>query len=51
MLPALLLSHSGPVDQVLPFFNTLGYACPERKDPGSFLQVKPTGRREGFDVW
>ena len=30
---------SGPVHQALPFFAHLGYACPERKDPGSFLQV------------
>ncbi|GAB4819215.1 hypothetical protein N2152v2_006261 [Parachlorella kessleri] len=34
--------YHGPVDQVLPFFNTLGYACPERKDPGSFLQEVTT---------
>lgn len=37
----LALCHcSGPVEQALPFFAGLGYACPERKDPGSFLQVK-----------
>ncbi len=31
---------SGPVQEVLPYFaESIGFACPVRKDPGSFLQV------------
>ncbi len=28
----------GPVDQALPFYQGLGFVCPPRKDPPSFLQ-------------
>lgn len=31
--------YHGPVGEVLAHFRSLGYACPIRKDPGSFLQV------------
>lgn len=29
--------YHGPVDGALPFFSTLGFDCPARKDPASFL--------------
>ena len=37
----------GPVREALPFFATLGFDCPTRKDPGSFLQevTSPIGQR------
>ncbi len=31
---------SGPLDQALPFFESLGFMCPRRKDPGAFLQAR-----------
>ena len=37
--PLLPLLRSGPVSEVLPYFENLGFACPVRKDPGSFLQA------------
>ena len=37
----------GPVRRALPFFASLGFDCPTRKDPGSFLQevTSPIGQR------
>lgn len=37
----------GPVGEALPFFATLGFDCPVRKDPASFLQevTTPKGAR------
>jgi ABC-type multidrug transport system ATPase subunit len=37
----------GPVAEVLPFFASIGYPCPPRKDPASFLQevTTPLGQR------
>ena len=32
----------GPVGEALPFFATLGFDCPVRKDPASFLQEVTT---------
>ena len=29
----------GPLDEVLPFFSSIGFDCPARKDVPSFLQV------------
>lgn len=36
----------GPMGDVLPFFSRLGFDCPARKDPGSFLQevTSPVGQ-------
>ena len=36
----------GPVHEAVPFFSTLGFDCPIRKDPGSFLQevTSPVGQ-------
>lgn len=34
-----LVVYHGPVKSVLPFFRSLGFTMPERKDPASFLQV------------
>jgi ABC-type multidrug transport system ATPase subunit/ABC-type multidrug transport system permease subunit len=36
----------GPVGEALPFFSSLGFDCPPRKDPGSFLQevTSPIGQ-------
>lgn len=36
----------GPMRDVLPFFSSLGFECPARKDPGSFLQevTSPVGQ-------
>lgn len=36
----LALNRSGPVGGVLPHFEGLGFVCPTRKDPGSFLQAR-----------
>jgi hypothetical protein len=32
----------GPVHEALPFFASLGFNCPVRKDPASFLQEVTT---------
>ncbi len=32
----------GPVAEALPFFASLGFECPVRKDPASFLQEVTT---------
>ena len=39
--------YHGPVAGALPFFASLGFVCPVRKDPGSFLQevTTPKGAR------
>lgn len=39
--------YHGPVQEALPFFARLGFDCPTRKDPGSFLQevTSPVGQR------
>ena len=37
-----LRARSGPIAEVLPFFSSLGFDCPPRKDPGSFLQEVTT---------
>ena len=29
--------YHGPVDDAIPFFGSLGFRCPERKDPAAFL--------------
>ena len=34
--------YHGPVSGALPFFANLGFVCPARKDPGSFLQEVTT---------
>ena len=34
--------YHGPVGGALPFFAALGFVCPERKDPASFLQEVTT---------
>ena len=34
--------YHGPVGGALPFFETLGFVCPTRKDPASFLQEVTT---------
>lgn len=34
--------YHGPVNGALPFFAALGFVCPERKDPASFLQEVTT---------
>lgn len=31
--------YHGPVQEVLPHFSTLGFDCPSRKEPPSFLQA------------
>jgi ABC-type multidrug transport system ATPase subunit len=31
--------YSGPVEQVVPYFESLGYELPERMDPADWLQV------------
>ena len=54
MLPALahkvrggmpacrLLMFHGPIRDAVPFFETMGFRCPERKDHASFLQEVTT---------
>ena len=37
-----MVDCSGPVKDAVPFFAQLGFQCPERKDPGSFLQEVTT---------
>lgn len=32
----------GPVDEAIPFFRSLGFDCPVRKDPANFLQEVTT---------
>ncbi len=32
----------GPVREALPFFSSLGFQCPVRKDPANFLQEVTT---------
>ena len=32
----------GPVKEAVPFFESLGFKCPERKDHASFLQEVTT---------
>lgn len=34
----------GPIHEILPFFSSLGFDCPARKDPGAFLQEVTTLR-------
>lgn len=34
----------GPVHEALPFFASLGFNCPVRKDPASFLQEVTTSK-------
>jgi ABC-type multidrug transport system ATPase subunit len=34
--------YHGPMADAIPFFNTLGFECPSRKDPASFLQEVTT---------
>ena len=34
--------YHGPLKDALPFFASLGFICPSRKDPGSFLQEVTT---------
>ncbi|KAL4527487.1 hypothetical protein Ndes2526B_g08823 [Nannochloris sp. 'desiccata'] len=34
--------YHGPMTEAIPFFNTLGFECPSRKDPASFLQEVTT---------
>lgn len=36
-----MVCFHGPVREALPFFSKLGFECPPRKDPASFLQVQP----------
>ncbi len=38
LLPRPACACSGPVSEVLPHFEVVGFVCPVRKDPGSFLQ-------------
>lgn len=33
---------SGPISEAIPFFGSLGFVCPARKDPASFLQEVTT---------
>ena len=41
--------YHGPVKGALPFFASLGFVCPARKDPGSFLQEVTTAKGEPAD--
>ena len=34
----------GPVKEAVPFFEKLGFICPERKDHASFLQEVTTAK-------
>jgi ABC-type multidrug transport system ATPase subunit/ABC-type multidrug transport system permease subunit len=34
--------YHGPMGEAIPFFKTLGFECPSRKDPASFLQEVTT---------
>ena len=45
MLRRLLMFH-GPIKEAVPFFEAMGFRCPERKDHASFLQevTTPKGR-------
>ena len=45
LLRRLLMFH-GPIDEAVPFFEAMGFRCPERKDHASFLQevTTPKGR-------
>ncbi len=35
--------YHGPVQDVLPHFSALGFECPSRKEPPSFLQASEGG--------
>ena len=45
LLRRLLMFH-GPINEAVPFFEAMGFRCPERKDHASFLQevTTPKGR-------
>ena len=42
MLDCRLLVFHGPIREAVPFFESLGFKCPERKDHASFLQEVTT---------
>jgi ABC-type multidrug transport system ATPase subunit len=37
--------YSGPVDEVVPHFNSLGYKLPDRMDAADWLQVSKKSQR------
>ena len=39
-----LLMFHGPIKEAVPFFEKLGFVCPERKDHASFLQEVTTAK-------
>jgi ABC-type multidrug transport system ATPase subunit len=41
--------YSGPVEDVVPYFESLGYVLPERMDPADWLQALPTEKELTFD--
>ena len=41
LLRRLLMFH-GPIKEAVPFFEAMGFKCPERKDHASFLQEVTT---------
>lgn len=32
------IAYQGPRENILPFFNSMGFSCPKRKNPVDFLQ-------------
>ena len=44
-----LLMFHGPVKEAVPFFEQLGFICPERKDHASFLQEVTTAKGEPLE--
>eukprot|EP00547_Thalassionema_nitzschioides_P003473 CAMPEP_0194202806 /NCGR_PEP_ID=MMETSP0156-20130528/2735_1 /TAXON_ID=33649 /ORGANISM="Thalassionema nitzschioides, Strain L26-B" /LENGTH=1424 /DNA_ID=CAMNT_0038928407 /DNA_START=109 /DNA_END=4383 /DNA_ORIENTATION=+ len=47
LLSAGKVIYSGPVEEVVPYFESLGYELPERMDPADWLQALPT--KDGVD--
>jgi len=43
-----MVIYSGPVEEVVPYFESLGYKLPDRMDPADFLQALPTEDGEEF---
>ena len=47
-----LLMFHGPIKEAVPFFESMGFRCPERKDHASFLQevTTPKGKLLNFSL-
>lgn len=46
-----LLMFHGPLKEAVPFFESMGFRCPERKDHASFLQEITTAKGRLPDIF